>query len=390
MAQTVRRPRLFVEPCAGAAAVTLRLLGGPGLQPPVSWMGGKRRHASHILGAMGLRSGLGADQVLLVDPGPWGWVWPQLLNPESNARVVATVRSWAGEHPVALWDRLAALDPFEDLSERAAQWLWLQARAGGGVPVFWRERRLTQGERETATSEQRKQPGQCGVRGTTLEEVREALCKERGDMPGVLEKPWVSGLRQKTSRGTETSAMQNGPRLMQGSAGRRPPQPAGQRNRALFAFDGRNSLREAGQKASGRGGGPIGGGGKVDIAGFADDLEALGGLGRVQVAHSKAEGLDWPSIIQPGDVVYLDPPYVGCTGYGWDCERQAVLELARELTELGAVVGISEAEGLAAELGDGWEDQDITPLGTSRSKPEFLSLNRPAQARVSVQLGLAL
>lgn len=127
----------WVEPFAGAAAVALRLVGGSDLTPPVAWMGGKRRYARVIADAMGVPEGRPV-RVVLCDAGPWGWVWPLLLDPEKAKSVCEWLRSWADEHPRALWERLAAVPPSKHLDYRAAQWLWLQARSASGVPI-WRE-----------------------------------------------------------------------------------------------------------------------------------------------------------------------------------------------------------------------------------------------------------
>ena len=73
--------------------------------------------------------------------------------------------------------------------------------------------------------------------------------------------------------------------------------------------------------------------------------------------------------------VYLDPPYVGATGYGWDLPRAEVLALARRWRDAGAVVAVSEAEPLDL---DGWHHLEITRPG---GKPEWLTLSR-APARL--------
>lgn len=50
----------FVELCAGTAALSVRLQGGPYARPPVSRMGAKTGYSKAILGIMGLRAGQGA------------------------------------------------------------------------------------------------------------------------------------------------------------------------------------------------------------------------------------------------------------------------------------------------------------------------------------------
>lgn len=394
------KPHLFVEPFAGAAAVSLRLIGGRRLQPPVSWMGGKRRHAAHILHMMGLRSGLGTERLVLGDAGPWGWVWPVLLHKPSAALVADRLRSWSEEDPRELWRRLADAPPADAEPDRVAQWLWLQGRAGGGVPVFWIEEELNQGERPTADGKKRKKPGQKGL--------------------------YPPKLIQHKSNGKTTAAMQKGLRLPQ-----------------LMQGDHNGRMSRVGPNRD-----PKGSGGLVDIVGFADRLELLaetvatwlalqsaGALGKpvrleggawkhCGYAHlsetsrekgfkarlnpasiaDKVDGLPAPAVsVYHGNAgellrelgeqlngahVYMDPPYKGCTGYGWDCAREQVLELATFASDAGAIVALSEAVPLADELGPGWESQDITSLGRVSAKPEWVTINRPAQARVAIQTEL--
>ena len=53
---------LFVELCAGTAALSVRLQGGKYARPPVSRMGAKTGYADCILRIMGLRPGQGAAE----------------------------------------------------------------------------------------------------------------------------------------------------------------------------------------------------------------------------------------------------------------------------------------------------------------------------------------
>lgn len=61
-----------------------------------------------------------------------------------------------------------------------------------------------------------------------------------------------------------------------------------------------------------------------------------------------------------GAAIYLDPPYRGCTGYGWDVERAALLAMADDYARRGARVVISESSSLVGELGAGWSAVDVT------------------------------
>ncbi len=182
----------WVEPFAGAAACALRLVGGRNLMPPCAWMGGKRRLALAITQAMGVPAGPPA-RVVLADAGPWGWVWPLLLEPGAAARVAAVLRSWSGEHPRDLWQRLAAQPPAEDVHERAAQWLWLQARSASGVPIWWDGWRLeaANGKAPTDRGEDLRWPAHQGPGFKTLGAWR--MGDERGDERGVSQKGTARG-----------------------------------------------------------------------------------------------------------------------------------------------------------------------------------------------------
>ena len=94
-----------------------------------------------------------------------------------------------------------------------------------------------------------------------------------------------------------------------------------------------------------------------------------------------------------GWVCFCDPPYKGdgsrkITGYPHgDFSREDTLRLATELHRRGAVVAVSECVGLARELGEGWEQVEISHgrKGQVRSmsveQREFLTVNRPPQWR---------
>lgn len=294
----------WVEPFAGAAAVALRLVGGRNLLPPVAWMGGKRRYARAIADAMGVPDER-PSRVVLCDAGPWGWVWKLLLHPESAARVGAVLRSWAGEHPRELWDQLAAAPPAEEVHERAAQWLWLQARAANSVPCWW-----------------------SADRGVFVD-ARGRIATDKGS-----DRRWAQGQRWEM-----------------GSAGGAMPQPIGQ---------------------NGRGAGE---GGFNFPATIADRAEAIADafLRVLDVEIKHADAFQVPLLAKA--FYYLDPPYVGATGYGWDCPRAEVVELARRLTLTQGVVAISEAEPIDL---DGWHHLELTRPG---GKPEWLTLNRPPARR---------
>lgn len=394
-----RRGRMtwtWAEPFAGGAACALRLVGGERLKPPVAWMGGKRRLARAILDAMGVPEEP-PSSVLLADAGPWGWVWPLLLDPSAAARVALVLRSWAGEHPRELWQRLAAVPPAEDLHERAAQWLWIQARSASGVPVWWEGWRTGGAAWRTGDGRNAHDRG---------EDMR---------WPGhqAQRAAWLASDGRGQPRPAGARAV--GGRWEQGSSEARPHQRMGQRGRPEQLWRmGKSEGRETDQQGESR----SRTGGMVNPSTIAARIEALAeafARVEVQVRHGDARGQQQCDCIDcdgtwcvwcldhhgrrpcPVDEerraatprvllgkptwVYLDPPYVGATGYGWDMPRAEVLELAQRWADAGAVVAVSEAEPL--EL-PGWHHLELTREG---GKPEWLTLSRPP-ARLPARQGV--
>lgn len=100
-------PRRFVELAAGTAAVSLCLQGGRAAGPVLSRPGNKRALAPAILGALGLRPGLGADSYLWCEreDGPRAFL-DALPDPLLLDEVCGVLRAWLPSEPRALWDRL--------------------------------------------------------------------------------------------------------------------------------------------------------------------------------------------------------------------------------------------------------------------------------------------
>jgi len=122
-----QRVPCFIELCCGSAAATLRLIGGANARPAISYQGAKTGYATAILNVLGLRSGQGADAVVLCDAGPWAKAWRLLTTPEGCNAVASVIRGWIGEDARALWDRLRA-EPVADgwAARDVAAWLWLE------------------------------------------------------------------------------------------------------------------------------------------------------------------------------------------------------------------------------------------------------------------------
>lgn len=102
---------LFIELCAGTAALSLRLHRARA-RPPVSRMGAKTGYADVLLGLMGLAPGQGArdgTRYLWSEPDPGVRLLLEAYRDAGLARAAADIiRGWAGEDPRALWERLRA------------------------------------------------------------------------------------------------------------------------------------------------------------------------------------------------------------------------------------------------------------------------------------------
>ncbi len=125
---------VFCEPFCGTAAVTLRLLGGLDAHSPVTYMGAKRRYAAAILAAMGLRSGQGADEVILADTGPWARAWSILTQPGGPGEVASCIANMKGDG-AALFDELRHAGQPADPIKWVAAFLALQGSGAKGIPV---------------------------------------------------------------------------------------------------------------------------------------------------------------------------------------------------------------------------------------------------------------
>jgi len=134
---------LFVELCAGTAALSLRL-HHPRARPPVSRMGAKTGYADVILRVLGLRPGQGsADRThyLWAEPDAGVRLLLEAYRSKELAMAAADIiRGWKDEDPKALWLRLRDEGPPKgpevDPREVARWAYWKSAQMGGAMDVY--------------------------------------------------------------------------------------------------------------------------------------------------------------------------------------------------------------------------------------------------------------
>jgi len=279
----------LVELCAGTASVSLYALGRPGCRPAplTGYMGSKRRWAADLCRILGVADRQ-PDRVVLVDAGPWGDVWSSLREPETRRGVAQAFDFWDRRDLVDLWAWLSSTPPTTtDPVFRVAQFLWLQARSAGTIPVWWSADR---GRWESPTGSRTEA---AHFRGGSPLVAREKGRASRLEGPAYQ----AEGLeRRRATRGG--AAAQKG----YGCRGIQRPGTIARRIR---------------------------------------DLDALA-WERLEVVHGDCRSVE-PI---PDSVVYLDPPYLGCPRYAALLPRSDVLDLARRWAEACARVLVSEAEPL--------------------------------------------
>jgi hypothetical protein len=267
---------LFVELCAGTAALSLRLHRRHA-RPPVSRMGAKTGYADAILRVLGLRPGQGAAHYLWCEPDPGVRLLLEAYRDANLAReAAAIIRGWADEEPRALWERLRAEGPPRGVE--------------AGEVARWA--RLTTANR-------------------------------------LIPATWVDGQWRNTGDGGST-------------------------------FGGAEFC--------------------TPVLDLAEKFEASVGDMPATV-EADARGIEPGPDLPPGTVAYMDPPYVGTTGYGHDLPRSEVVALARRWAAAGAMVAISEAQPIGDLVAEGWHAVRIDgerkgqARTFSKQKDEWLTLS---------------
>jgi len=346
---------LFVELCAGTAALSLRL-EHPRARPPVSRMGAKTGYADVILRCMGLRPGQGADRYLWCEPD----AGVRLLLHAYTDRELATaaadiIRGWADEDPRALWERLRAEGPAVcppvDARE-VARWIFGSAASYGGTKgQLW---------------DSFLHPEEGGRYGA----ARVDVARKTADAP-TLPATIADDARKVDPR--EVARWATIQRWMYGNApishdGEKWSNGRGGQGGVTF---GRNNFGTTETTANGLRKSP------TLPATIADDARAID-----------------PPQLPPGVVVYIDPPYQATTGYAHDFPRSEWVPVVQRWQEAGAMVVVSEAEPIPELMADGWHAVRIDgerrgqKRTFSKQQAEWLTMSEPPAWKPSVQLGL--
>lgn len=349
---TGSRCPLFVELCAGTAAVSLSLHGGRKARPPVSRMGSKRGYASAILGACGLYPGERAEHYLWCEPDPGVRLLLEAYrDPDLAREAAAIIRGWADEEPRALWERLRAEGPPRGPEPReVARWLRYQSWKMPGQDALSVPNAIGKGDWSPAPSDApaRYIESTTGLPATIASDARRVDPREVARW-GLLGQ-WSY------RRGHPESGI-NGGLLVD-----REPTPTGGNAAKARTCEQEAALWDACPTVP---------------ATITDDARPIK-----------------PADLPPGTVVYIDPPYVGTTKYADDLPRSEVVAMARRWADAGALVVISEQAPLPALMADGWHALDITATRKgqkrtfSKQQQEWLTMSQAPRWRPLVQQGL--
>jgi hypothetical protein len=329
---------LFVELCAGTAALSLRLHRRHA-RPPVSRMGSKTGYADAILRVLGLRPGQGAAHYLWCEPDPGVRLLLEAYRDPDLAREAASIiRRWADEEPRALWERLRAEGPPRGVEAgEVARWARLTT-ANRLIPATWVDGQW----RNTGDGGSTFGGDEFCTPALDLAEKFEASV---GDMPATV----------------EADARRVDPREV-----------ARWLVRATWSYE-QGNIRT----------GFVGPGDRRQDTTATATATATerAGMGLPATITPDARAIEPSPDLPPGAIAYMDPPYVGTTGYGHDLPRSEVVALARRWSAAGAMVAISEAEPIGDLVAEGWHAVRIDgerkgqARTFSKQKDEWLTLS---------------
>lgn len=410
------RPPLFVELCAGTAALSLRL-AHPRARPPVSRMGAKTGYADAILRCLGLYPGQGAEHYLWCEPD----AGVRLLLHAYRDRELATaaadiIRSWKNEEPRALWERLRAegpavcppVDPRE-----VARWLFQigGSHQGMGTGIFggnligWEGTAHGQGPKRPLLA---RLPDALDplptLPATIADDARKVDPREVARVARIISANRLVNPDPETWKNTGDGGYRHGgaefctpiDRLADAMAA--VPQVDGAavvddaravdaREVARFLY-GSAASYDPSRPWSGflhpEEGGRYGAA-RADVARRTAELPTL-----PATITDDARPVDPPQL-PPGVIAYIDPPYLNTTGYAHAFPRSEWLPVVRRWQAAGALVAVSEAEPIPDLIAEGWHAVEITgerkgqKRTFSKQQREFLTMSEPPRWRPAVQ-----
>jgi len=343
---------LFVELCAGTAAVSLRL-HHPRARPPVSRMGAKTGYADVILRCLGLYPGQGAadgTRFLWCEPDPGVRLLLHAYRDRALALAAADIiRSWKDEEPRALWERLRAEGkakcPPVDARE-VARWqvvlgtMWVHKQDGRPLSGW-------------AWCDDKPKPPEHAERLRTLATLPATIADDARTVDPREVARWV---------------------LSQGWT----MQPRGTFRHPWGGFS------QSGKHGNG-----------------CDGLTREGMIARLSntptlpaTIADDARTVPTPARLPAGTVAYIDPPYLNTTGYAHLFPREEWLPVVRRWRDAGALVCVSEAEPISDLMAEGWHAVRIDgerrgqKRTFSKQQAEWLTMSEPPRWRPSVQASL--
>lgn len=408
-----QRPPLFVELCAGTAALSLRL-AHPRARPPVSRMGAKTGYADAILRCMGLHPGQGADHYLWCEPDAGvRLLLHALRDREIATKAAAIIASWKDEDPRALWERLRAegpavcppVDPRE-----VARWqvvvgsMWVHKQDGRPLSGWvWCNDKPKPREHAQRLATTPTLPA------TIAEDARKIDPREVARVARIISANRLVNPDPGTWKNTGNGGYRHGGAEFCTPIGRLADAMA-----AVPQVDGAavvDDARAVDPREVARWSWITG---HVDAHGInlkpQYDPDYLGPWNSCAPSEWLRARLDAlpavdatitddarpvePPQLPPGVIAYIDPPYLGTTGYAHALPRSEWLPVVRRWRDAGALVVVSEAEPIPDLMAEGWHAVEITgerkgqKRTFSKQQREFLTMSEPPRWRPSVQESL--